>query len=575
MNTTTIASWLLTYLIHSTIILTAALTLSRVMAGRNLAAQETMLRAALIGGVLTATLQLGLGISPIGGVFALQTAAPPYPAAPVITSLATNGSIVPTASPAGHESSLNVATALIVLWCFAAIAGLIAILRSILDLRRLLNTRCFQPTGRLLEGLASAIGLRRPVRLSTSKAIAVPFATGIRQPEICCPERVNELAREHRRGLFAHELAHLVRRDPAWQLLYRVGEALLALQPLNRLVRRRLEELAEHLADERAAASTGDRLGLARCLVVVAHWGRSSGLGLPATALAAGPRLDRRILRLIAGTTDRSTSGRWTVPIVMALLAGLVAILPVVGTSPAHAEQTATSATAAPTWSTDEDRPADASPAAADPAAPPAHAAPPEPAEAPAPEPGPAEAPEDTAPTPPTPEAVPAPAAAPAPHAEPVAPIPPVPATPPTPEERAAAERELIDAARRLAEASARGTRVSEAERGAIRCQIREAEAEAQRMAREKSTVARDAERVLACEARALAREAAVKGERLAVTQSEELRRQALELRTRTEVQAREAADRMREDARALAAEARRLAEQAEAERLEREQQER
>jgi beta-lactamase regulating signal transducer with metallopeptidase domain len=552
MNTTTIASWLLTYLIHSTIILAAALAVSHIMDGRNLAAQEGLLRAALIGSVLTATLQLGLGISPIWGVFALDPAAPANPADAISAPLATSGAVGPSEASTGYASTLNPATALIVVWCFASIAGLIAILRSILDLRRLLHTRCFQPTGRFLEGLAAAIGLRRPVRLSTSKAIAVPFATGIRQPEICCPERVHELAREHRRGLFAHELAHLVRRDPAWQLAYRLGEALLALQPLNRLVRRRLEELAEHLADERAAASTGDRLGLARCLVVVAHWGRSSGLGLPATALAAGPRLDRRIRRLIAGTADRRSTGRWALAICVALLAGSVAVLPAVGASPA-----------------------DAPAAVADPPAPPAPAALPEPAAAPAPEPSPVEAPRDIPQNPPTPSSAPAPAAAPAPSVVPLSPVAPAPAAPPTPEERAAAERQRTDATRRLAETSARKTRISDAERAAMRLQMRELEAEARRMAGEKAAAERDAARALEREARALAREAAASSERVTAEQREELRRQALELRARAELQRREAADRMREEARARAAEARRLAEQAEAERLGREQEER
>ena len=220
------------------------------------------------------------------------------------------------------------------------------------------------------------MGLRRRVTVSTSRAIAVPFATGITQPEICCPERVNELAREHQRGLYAHELAHLARHDPAWQLLYRLGEAVFSLQPLNRLVRRRLEEIAEHLTDERAVAGTGDRLGLARCLVVVAHWKSAAPIGLPATTFAAGPRLDRRVRRLLSGTTDHHVNGGWVAATAIALLIGSVSILPAIGATPAHAElnspavDESSSWTPAPeateqnsevsarkTWSTADDRP--------------------------------------------------------------------------------------------------------------------------------------------------------------------------------------------------------------------------
>ena len=79
MTTTTIAAWLLTYLTHSTIILIAAFAASRLMGGRNLAIQEGLLRTALVGGILTATVQLGFGIAPMTGGFALSTFATPVP----------------------------------------------------------------------------------------------------------------------------------------------------------------------------------------------------------------------------------------------------------------------------------------------------------------------------------------------------------------------------------------------------------------------------------------------------------------------------------------------------------------
>ncbi len=317
MSTTIITSWLLTYLIHSTILLGAAWFVSRFLGESRLALQETLLRTALIGGLLTTTLQVGVGVEPIGGALAIDGLVGPD--AVTAVSARNDGVTISVAAPNITLSTPPTVPdrvggfwpiALLSLWGCGSLLALLVLGRSALDLRRLLNTRRFHPAGRLVERLATAMGLSRPVRLSTSAAITVPFATGIRQPEICCPERVCNLAIEHQTGLFAHELAHLARRDPAWKLLYRLGEAFLILQPLNRLVRRRLEEIAEHLTDERAVACTGNRLGLARCLVVVAHWGMSSGLGVPATAFAAGPRLDRRVRRLLEGhaaTQDRRT----------------------------------------------------------------------------------------------------------------------------------------------------------------------------------------------------------------------------------------------------------------------------
>ncbi|MEJ2190461.1 MAG: M56 family metallopeptidase [Acidobacteriota bacterium] len=262
MSTPTIASWLLTYLLHSTVFLALAFVISRLLGEKHLALQETLLRAALIGGILTASLQVGLGIRPAVGVFhvagvdSLQGVVHSTLDQAVTTTQETT-------APAGlSETVLRSLKALegswpvwlLSIWGAGMLVSLLKLGRSALDLRRLLTTRRLRPADRLFARLTKVMGFRRSVLLSTSRAIAMPFATGIRQPEVCCPERVDDLAIEHQEGLYAHELAHLARRDPSWQLLYRLGEALLCLQPLNRIVRSRLEEIAEHLTDDRAVA---------------------------------------------------------------------------------------------------------------------------------------------------------------------------------------------------------------------------------------------------------------------------------------------------------------------------------
>lgn len=575
MTTTTIAAWLLTYLVHSTIILTAVLVFSRVLDGRGLALQESLLRMALLGGVVTASLQLGLGIAPIAGKFSFEPAIQPVVSAainlePSSLHPGTGNGLLASDSP---RNAAVWATPFVVFWGIASALALLAILRSILDLRRLLSTRCFQPAGRLVESLAIAIGLRQRVRISTSKAIAMPFATGFRRPEICCPERVNDLAIEHKRGLFAHELAHLARRDPAWQLVYRIGGALFVLQPLNRLVRRRLEELAEHLTDERAAAGTGDRLGLARCLVVVAHWGHSGDLGLPATALAAGPRLDRRVRRLISGTTERQFSSRWTTAVSIAVLIGSVSILPAIGTNPAHAELSVRAAnsrtvwsissgetnagskvTGTTTWSTVADRPNDMppvaepltdAPSAEKPPTPPSRApAPPAPEKLPskpAPKAAPAPASPPAAPAPEPSSARPAPQAPSPAQAPPVSPVPPAPAVEPAPQ---SAPAPVVPSSRE---------RTTETERRREEARQRSSErTRAEAIARQQREVAR----VQAEHAREIATETANRRRRTEI-EVERMRRRARGVQGEAERLAREAAVAERDRARALRDEAR------------------
>jgi len=444
MSTTTIASWLLTYLIHSTVLLSVAWLVSRMLNEQQLALQEIFLRLALIGGILTSSLQVGLGVVPLAGEFAIDVVEQPQSAFTTSTDL--NGLTtlpgVPDLTSAsgftiGKSTIESWAGALLTLWGAGSLLVLLALGRSALDLRRLLQTRQFRPAGRLVERLATAMGLGRRVLLSTSKAIAVPFATGIRKLEICCPERICDLAIEHQTGLFAHELAHLARRDPAWQLLYRLGEAILFLQPLNRLVRRRLEEIAEHLTDERAVICTGDRLGLARCLVVIAHWGTSSRLGVPAAALASGPRLDRRVRRLLNDRMAEKVAPIWATPLVVCLVAAAALTLPAVASVPSDVPITVIGSDAASTktWSAAEDAPAGTPPAQDQPSPPNAVAsAPPplapasEPAHAspavPVPEAAPANGAPSAAPSTPAPAEAPAPLAAPAPAVTPSKPAP-------------------------------------------------------------------------------------------------------------------------------------------------------
>ena len=70
-----VTAWMLTYLLHSTLLLGGAWLLSRFLGQRRLAVQETAWKVALLGGILTAGLQLGLtlglGVQPWAGQVSL------------------------------------------------------------------------------------------------------------------------------------------------------------------------------------------------------------------------------------------------------------------------------------------------------------------------------------------------------------------------------------------------------------------------------------------------------------------------------------------------------------------------
>jgi beta-lactamase regulating signal transducer with metallopeptidase domain len=594
MSTAVITSWLLTYLVHSTLLIGAALVTARSLGDRNFALQEILLRGALIAGILTATLQVGLGVEPVSGALTVdRLVIMEHPAATTGATSEAGPDAIAVSTPPSTQGGVEVAwpLALLSLWGVGAALGLTVFIRSIIDLRNLLETRRFRPTGRLFDRLAVAMGLRRPVRLSTSPAIAVPFATGIRQPEICCPERVGDLDAEHKKGLFAHELAHLARRDPAWQLLYRLGEAILFVQPLNRLIRRRLEEIAEHLTDERAVACTGDRLGLARSLVVVAHWGVSNPPGLPAIGFAAGSRLDRRLRHLLSGTVEQHLPARWTAPLLTAALAVGVLLLPAIAPRVVHADVTVFGPDANPIHT-----PSPTKSATDDSAGPAPQPVEPSPPVVPVPEAVPAIGSTPRAPAAPQPVAAPASPAKPAPPVESELPASPVAEVSPVPEPvpvAPAPPSETVDPApvppTRIPDVRSREKArehhhaeegVRERSETRARQRAREVVAEARELEREATERARltEVEReTLRREARELARQAEVEAReqaqraretvRITAAEREELRPQAEALRTAARERAREDSEKAREQARALAERARRLAEEAEAER--------
>lgn len=358
--------WLATYFLHSTVLLVSALLLSRTMRARRLALQESVLKVALIGGLLTASLQVGFG-------WQAATGSLPYPSrsaeqrshhsaadggavvgGPALDARADPGNDPATASAAPiaevHEQGTSEAaspvgtTKLLVseipwsalavgLWSLLALLLTMRLLVAARRLGRTLRTRVEVRDGRLFRlfwRLLAAADVDRPTRLTRTDRLQVPVALGLWGREICLPTRVADgLPQEEQETVLAHELAHLERRDPLWLVGGLLLESVLFLQPLNRLARTRLQEIAEFRCDDYAARLTGRPLTLARCLTEVATWS-SIRLEVLAPTMAGRPSgLGRRVRRLLepgyTGTAAR-TPGWWLPVAAAALTLVLVAV---------------------------------------------------------------------------------------------------------------------------------------------------------------------------------------------------------------------------------------------------------
>jgi HEAT repeat protein/beta-lactamase regulating signal transducer with metallopeptidase domain len=352
------ASWLLTYAVHSTLLLGGVALATRYVVQSH-TIRDTLWKTALLGGLVTTSLQLGLGVVPLGGARTLapvdtapkslalvpSTFQPHAPnrsertkevsndvAPPRSTDASPTVSAAPPREATAPMRSVSWTGALLLLWGGSAALLLIYFLLVRLRLVFRLGRRDPVEEGsmpRLLDALRRQAGIRRPIRLTTAAGLASPVALGL--AEICIPEAVlTELDREQQQSMLAHELAHLARFDPLWLTVSCLVEQLLFFQPLNRVARRRMQDAAEYLCDDWAVRRTGSGMTLAKCLVKVAEWVDTSPRAVPVSGMAEHrSQLVARIHRLLENrdmTTQPRT--RWLLPLALVGLAAVAVVAP-------------------------------------------------------------------------------------------------------------------------------------------------------------------------------------------------------------------------------------------------------
>jgi HEAT repeat protein/beta-lactamase regulating signal transducer with metallopeptidase domain len=342
----TALAWLLTYAIHSTLLLLLAWALVRVRRWSP-GASELLWKSAMLGGILTASLQMWLDVRPAGTVM-LQPAAvtaPTTSASPIDQTeridqsrssapvQATDIAPAPQSLPeqSGPRIAMTKAGVATLVWALVAlILGLSYVARRLILVGRLGDRRAV-PDGRLsdmLIELARDAGLRRTPRLTCTSRISSPIALGL--SEICVPDTaLTDLDVEQQRSLLAHELAHLARRDPVWLGVASLMERVFWIQPLNRVANRQIATSAEFLCDDWTVRRTGSGVPLARCLAQVAEWIQASPLGVPVAGMAEERSLlVTRVARLVEGVKPTTGSRRGLALITAAVLVATVLVAP-------------------------------------------------------------------------------------------------------------------------------------------------------------------------------------------------------------------------------------------------------
>jgi|SRR5579871_4332901 len=138
------------------------------------------------------------------------------------------------------------------------------------------------------------------VALLTSEQMAVPATLGVKRAVVLLPSRLFVAASELEfAAVFAHESAHIRRRDFLWNILYEVLAIPIAYHPVTRLLRSRIADSRELVCDELAADQMGSTSEYARSLVRIA--GSLAMRSTPAHALGIfeGDNLEKRVITLL------------------------------------------------------------------------------------------------------------------------------------------------------------------------------------------------------------------------------------------------------------------------------------
>jgi beta-lactamase regulating signal transducer with metallopeptidase domain len=340
-----LVGWLLTYLLHSSALIAAAWLVTKVVRLRP-AARDALWKMALLGGVVTAaaavlsgglddhlmTLHERIGSAAGSPGNASQDFRGWISDEPVtlrrevrvrvVEPDAACGKALQASSPlesgwrAGVDEACSsgpwrqaVVLAALILWLCGAglgIAHWVVRWRALNPVIRGLGPADVR-SRRLLDSLGGGGTPRRSSspRLRVGDVLVAPCV--LPGAIIALPRRCElELSDAELGAVLAHEWAHVARRDVLWSSVLRVLVAVLWIQPLNRWALRQLLDAMEQSCDDWALRRTGERLGLARSISLVAEWSVASTAFDPAVSMG-GTRSGaaERVERILAGGGPR------------------------------------------------------------------------------------------------------------------------------------------------------------------------------------------------------------------------------------------------------------------------------
>lgn len=188
----------------------------------------------------------------------------------------------------------------------------------------------------LVDRVARALHVERPIRLLQSPRGAVPVTWGIRRPTVMLPISAAGWSDDRAHAVIAHELAHVRRHDWIVHVLAELGCRVLWFHPLFWVVRGRLWAESERAADDVVLGLGVESGDYATHLLAIVRAARTRlGDWSPTVAMARQSHMVGRFAALLNARANRRAATRWNV-LVAAAVALFIAV-PLASMSLLHA----------------------------------------------------------------------------------------------------------------------------------------------------------------------------------------------------------------------------------------------
>jgi TonB family protein len=218
--------------------------------------------------------------------------------------------VAATERPQGDDAdrSFLAARAPLVIWMAGAALSVLMLVVGLARLRAIgrAAARVVDPRRLdLLDALARAAGVRRPVVLLQSADSALLVTWGVGRPKIVLPLAARDWDDERWRIVLCHEVAHIARGDWLVQIFARAVLALNWFNPIMWLACRRLQRESEHACDDAVLNAGVDATDYASHLVELARTLTRPRAVLTAPAMARPSTLEGRVAAMLNARLDR------------------------------------------------------------------------------------------------------------------------------------------------------------------------------------------------------------------------------------------------------------------------------